>query len=118
MADLLIKGVCLPKDWEMLSINFDRDGKVSLSFDLKCEQIAEAIIVPPHGRLIDADELYEKTAEWESQALHSANKSLDEGDFDNWKDWAVVLTERSAFKHDVEDAETVLEASGDGEQDG
>ena len=58
MADILIKGLCLPKDWEMLSINIGRDGKVSRTFDLKNEQIAEAIIVPPHGRLIDADELY------------------------------------------------------------
>ena len=57
MADLLIKGLHLPRDWEMLSINIDRDGKVTRSSDLRCEQIAEAVIVPPHGRLIDTDVL-------------------------------------------------------------
>ncbi len=60
MADILIKGLEIQDDWELLSINIDRSGKVTQSLDLKCEQIAEAIIVPPHGRLVDADLLYDK----------------------------------------------------------
>ena len=55
MADILIKGLELQDDWELLSINIDRNGKVTQSLDLKCKQIAEAVIVPPHGRLVDWD---------------------------------------------------------------
>ena len=57
MADILIKGLELQDDWELLSINIDRNGKVTQSLDLKCKQIAEAVIVPPHGRLVDWDEV-------------------------------------------------------------
>lgn len=57
MADLLIKGLHLPENWEMESININKDGKVTRSLDLKREQIAEAVIIPPHGRLVDWDEV-------------------------------------------------------------
>ena len=61
MADILIKGLCLSKDWEMISINISRDGKVSRSYDLNGGKIAEAIINPPSGRWIkmsDADGVF------------------------------------------------------------
>ena len=45
-------------------------------------------------RLIDADVLYRKTAEWEDDRF-------------NWARWSTILGERSAFKHDIADAPTV-----------
>lgn len=57
MADILIKGIELQDNWELLSINIDRSGKVTQSLDLSCEQIAEAVIVPPRGQLVDWDEV-------------------------------------------------------------
>lgn len=55
--DILIKGLNMPKDGEMLCIDIHPDGKVSYNLDLKCKQIATAASIPPHGRLIDADAL-------------------------------------------------------------
>ena len=45
MADLLIRGLHLPENWEMESINIDRDGKVTRPLDLNCEQIAKAVVI-------------------------------------------------------------------------
>ena len=53
---ILIKGMEMPKDEEMLCINIYPDGKVCINLDLECKRIANAVPVPPHGRLIDADE--------------------------------------------------------------
>ena len=58
-------------------------------------------------RLIDADVLYEKTAEWEAQALHMADVTMHDEDKTEWRRWSAVLTERSAFKHDIADAPTI-----------
>ena len=57
---VLIKGMEMPKDGELLCINIHPDGKVCINLDLKCEKVGEAIPVPPHGRLIDADALHEE----------------------------------------------------------
>lgn len=54
---ILIKGMEMPQGEEMLCINVYPDGKVCIDLDLHCNQIATAISVPPHGRLIDADAL-------------------------------------------------------------
>lgn len=51
-----------------------------------------------HGDLIDRAELYNQTAEWEAQAR------------DEWRWWSAVLKERGAFKHDVANAPTIIEA--------
>ena len=59
------------------------------------------------GRLIDGNVLYEKTAEWEAQALHMVEKTMNDEDATEWKRWSTILTERSAFKFDVADAPTV-----------
>ena len=67
-------------------------------------------------RLIDADALYEKTAEWEAQALHMVEVTMHDEDKTEWRRWSAVLTERSAFKYDISDAQTVqpeLIACGD-----
>lgn len=62
----------------------------------------------PHGKLIDADELYKETAEWEAQALHGVNTYDRESE--DWYKWTYILNERSAFKFDVADAPTVIES--------
>lgn len=62
-------------------------------------------------RLIDAKKLYEKTAEWESQALEHVNR-LNEQEGDEppsleWCRWNAILGERSSFKFDIMDAPTI-----------
>lgn len=119
MADLLIKGMKMPQNCD--ECNFVR---MESEFHGICTAIRNDVCyvypdkgkpewcplveVPAHGRLIDADVLYEKTAEWEAQALHQVGVS------DEWKKWSIILTERTAFKYDIADAATVIEASGDG----
>ena len=66
--------------------------------------------LPPHGDLIDRNKLYEKTAEWEAQALHMVEVTMHDEDTTDWRKWSTVLTERSAFKFDVADAPTVIQA--------
>lgn len=58
-------------------------------------------------RLIDADALYEKTAEWEAKALAMLERTINDEDTDDWKKWTLILQERSAFKHDIADAPTI-----------
>lgn len=58
-------------------------------------------------QLIDRAALYERTAEWEAQALHMVEKTMNDEDTTEWKRWSTILTERSAFKFDVADAPTV-----------
>ena len=65
-------------------------------------------------RAIDGDALYEKTAEWEAQALahiEELNRTpLEEMTVEEraeWRRWAAILGERSAFMHDIADAPTI-----------
>lgn len=65
-------------------------------------------------RLIDADALYEQTAEWEARALAIVKKlnskplgEMDVNEITEWRKWSCILNERSAFKHDVADFPTV-----------
>lgn len=57
---ILIRGIDMPTDGEMLCINIYPDGKVCIALDLECTQIATAVSIPPHGRLIDADALMDE----------------------------------------------------------
>ena len=57
---ILIKGMEMPKDEEMLCINIYPDGKVCINLDLECERIATAAPVPKHGDLIDRQKLNKK----------------------------------------------------------
>ena len=59
------------------------------------------------SRYIDADALYEKTAEWEAQALHMVEIHSHDEDNAEWKRWSTILTERSAFKFDIADFPSV-----------
>ena len=58
--------------------------------------------------LIDRKRLYEKTAEWEAQALHMVEKTMHDEDKTEWRKWSVILAERSAFKHDIADAPALM----------
>ncbi len=65
-------------------------------------------------RLIDADALYERTAEWEAQAgayiedlIRTPLDEMTEDEKSKWKRWTAILGERTAFKHDVADAPTI-----------
>lgn len=57
---ILIKGMDMPADGELLCINIHPDGKVCINLDLECEKVGEAVPVQAHGRLIDADMLYKR----------------------------------------------------------
>lgn len=65
-------------------------------------------------RLIDADALYESTAEWEASAfakIEELNRTpleeMTDEERAEWRIWTAILNERSAFKHDVFDAPTI-----------
>lgn len=73
------------------------------------------IPVHTHGDLIERNKLYEKTAEWEAQALHMVEVTMNDEDTTEWRKWSTVLTERSAFKFDVADAPTIIPADKEGE---
>ena len=59
---ILIKGMKMPKDGDWVNINICSDGSVyfiksaSNGFVFYGVRKGEAIEIPPHGRLIDADE--------------------------------------------------------------
>ena len=55
MSGVYITGMEMPKDDEILYLRITPSGKVSIAMDLKCREIARALPVPDHGRLIDAD---------------------------------------------------------------
>ena len=82
---------------------------------LLCVEMREALrqgkpLPTAHGDLIDRTELYNQTAEWEAQALEQVNKYHPEINRDEWRWWSAVLKERGAFKKDVADAPTIIEA--------
>lgn len=52
---------------------------------------------------INREELYEKTVEWETQALHMVEKTMYDEDLTEWRKWSIILNERSAFKFDIAD---------------
>ncbi len=61
-------------------------------------------------RLIDGDELYKRTAEWEEQAQDEVNKNKGcrtVEEWDKYKEWLIILNERSSFKYDIADAPTI-----------
>ena len=63
MSDLLIKGMEMPKEGEWISVNIFHDGKCFVQswcgMDFNFAAKLTAVPVPPHGRLIDADQLKE-----------------------------------------------------------
>ena len=67
-----------------------------------------------YGDLIDKEKLYERTAEWESQAINQVQKLMHRDDAEGkaeWRRWSAILNERTAFKYDVADAPVVIEGN-------
>lgn len=62
--------------------------------------------VPKHGRLGDLNELYEKFARLENEAMN-ALKTTTTGSV-NWIKWSAILTERTGYKYDIADAPTII----------
>ena len=89
---VLIKGMKKPDNCEICPYAF-------CHLDTRNCPIVE---LPDHGDLVDRDELYRKTAEWEEQARNQVNEG--------WTKWNIILTERTAFKYDVADAPVVIPA--------
>lgn len=121
---ILIKGMEMPKSgvYEISVDNTNGQDKTGMTVYKRKDNgfihvfgTYELVPVPPHGDLIDRYKLYEKTAEWESQALHMVELTMNDEDTTEWKRWSAVLTERSAFKFDVADAPTIIEAEVDDE---
>lgn len=81
MSDIVIRNIQIPKDNGILVLFVDRYKKVGVFENRKFARPTDAIELPPHGRLIDADALPIKD------------------------EWAVVET------NTIWDAPTVLEAS-------
>lgn len=53
---------------------------------------------------INKKDLWEKAVKLEEEAFRQVQKyraNDDPASFEQWKHWAAVLTERTAFKHDV-----------------
>ena len=62
--------------------------------------------------LISKKDLFEKTAEWEAQALNLVDvydPEKNPNNLEKWHQWSNILRERTAFKHDVMDAPTIIE---------
>lgn len=106
---ILIKGVEIPKDGEMLFLDIYPDGKVCIISDLDCRQIATAVPVPPHGRLrkriVYRGEVY--------NALESARVNALDGILtDRYKDGFHDGLKRALeiLADEVEDAPTIIPA--------
>lgn len=91
MADILIRGMEMPKDNNAISIIIFSNGKVSQAHDKKYAEYAEAVPLPEgHGDLVDVKELLN-----DKEGLQ-----LFKGDF------------RLAFDRIIERANTVVPAEG------
>ena len=70
MADLVIRGMEMPKDNNAISIIIFSNGKVSLAHDKKYAEYAEAVPLPAgHGKIIDGDALWENMTVEQSEAF-------------------------------------------------
>ena len=108
---IFIKGLNVPNKYPVKVI-INPTGAAFVDYGPYFETL-EAVGVPaPHGRLIDADALYEQTAEWEAKALAQVEKHDPrvENQTRGWAHWSVVLVERTAFKYDIADMPTIIEA--------
>lgn len=118
MADILIRGMEMPECCEVCPFE---ESAVDLYCDLAYKVIpplgiterpdfCPLIALPEgHGRLVDGEALYKKSVELEQQAMSYVKAR----DGEEWKMWAAILTERTAFKFDVVDAPTIVPAEED-----
>ena len=81
MMSIILKGINLPKDGEMHRINIYDNGNTYITtsnrwYETEMKDI-EAIQIPtPHGRLVDADEIF-TYGHWEEQAVSEAPTILE-----------------------------------------
>ena len=113
---ILIKDMEMPKSCNECTMSIEHacmiNGNIISDYWARLDRPTDCPLVelPPHGDLIDRDALYEKTAEWEAQALHMVEVTMNDEDTTKWKRWSTVLIERGAFKSDVANAPTIIEA--------
>ncbi len=93
---ILIKGMEMPSGNNAVSIIIFPNGKVSLTHDKRFAEYAEAVSVPPHGRLIEAEKL----------GLSDFDIVRCEGDF---KEGLKMLIKK------IDEAPTIIPASKEGE---
>ena len=113
MSGIYIPGMEMPTGTDVLTIAIDSHGKLYAIYfsdgELGINPLHKSVIpVPDHGRLIDADALYEKFLRLESEAM-SALQTTSVGSVDGIK-WSAILTERTGYKFDIVDAPTVIPA--------
>ena len=109
---IYIPGMEMPKTGEYRCVIRKWGEEITIDLYGEEELCGTLLPVPDHGDLIDRNVLYAKIAEWEQQAMHLANTSPDARTFDKWSN---ILAERSAFKFDIADAPTVIEADRGGD---
>ena len=80
---ILIRGMEMPKEEELLCLRIYPNGKVSIDMDIACKQIATAVLVPPHGRLIDADELFNDGWTLQKQVVRMGGYAVHEMPLNN-----------------------------------
>lgn len=120
---LLVKGLKMPENCGMCGMahrTFDgNETKLACyallkwaddSGDGRLKDCPLVEIPVPHGDLIDKEKLYNTTANLEAQALAQVEKLIHSEDISEWKRWSATLNERTAFKHDLLDAQIVVEA--------
>lgn len=103
---ILIKGMEMPKvgDWKTIRIYYDGTCAVpNWQGDCKYMQGCEAVPIPPHGRLIDADALWVEI-----------NKICDRRDAEIISDLTCLQQILSAVRH----APTIIEAEDNNGADG
>lgn len=114
---VLIRGMEMPKNCDECNISDIRLCKlwmrmtISQRVEGKHPNCPLVEVPEEFGDLIDKEKLYERTAEWESQALNQVQKLMHRDDEEGkaeWRRWSAILNERTAFKHDVTDAPVVI----------
>jgi len=90
MANLLIKGMEMPKAGQILQVAENVDGNMFIR-ETTCGEWHPLVEVPPHGRLVDADKLL----------IDIMDRNIDQAQFDDY----------SEFCHAIHEAPTVIEAS-------
>lgn len=125
MADILVKGMDMPKDcpmcplahWNKLDMltGCERGHRYVSKSDVDYWQSdtrpewCSLVEVPPHGRLIDAEELKELFRE---TITGIATRTDMKGAYEHMIRVSAMVIDM------IDDAPTVIEASEDGEQDG
>ena len=105
MADIVIRGMEMPKSGGILCINIFPDGKVTRQLDLSCEQIATAGPLPEeHGRLGDLDAL--------DRAFTDLRFNAD-GTIAHWDDRRNWCLHGEEIERLIGEAPTIVQAEGE-----